>query len=159
MAVFMANQKVELRPVPGYGGKYSVGSDGSVWRDGSALRVINGLYVSLSDAGKVDKVRVAYLVARAFIANSEMRPYVRHKDRNARNNKVENLEWSEEKEELRGKRAPKQMVTVWRKDSGDLVGSWNSVEEACAALRVRVASARRVIRGGAASIKGYIFKV
>lgn len=153
MAVFGLGG-VEVRSL----GKYEVGSDGSVWRNGSRLAVDRGLYVSVSEGGKVSKVRVAYLVARAFLPNSEMRPYVRHKDGDPRNNRMENLEWSEKPEELRGRRSVKEPVTVWLRENGMFVGGWPSVREACQALKVGEGSARRVLRGEAKSAKGYIFK-
>jgi len=156
MAVF-GIEKVETKVIEGYSGKYSVGRDGTVWRNGSKLTTYNGL-VSLSAGGRVDRVRVAYLVARAFLKNSEGRPYVRHKNRDFRDNRVENLEWSEMREELRGRRGVHAPVVVWKKN-GAFVGSWPSVEEASAALGVPVAYIRRVLNGDAESSRGYVFKL
>lgn len=158
MAVFgITGTDRRVVPVPGYNNKYGVGSDGTVWSGGSQLVVVRG-YVSLSGGGKVDRVKVAYLVARAFLPNPEMRPYVRHRNGDPADNRAENLEWSEEKEERRGRRAIPFSVTVWRKDDGSLVGSWGSVRDACRALGVSEEGARRVLRGQAHSVKGYMFK-
>ena len=158
MAVFEVRKGVELRPVPGYGGKYSVGDDGSVWREGSELAILSGMYVNLSWHSKVDKVRVAYLVARAFVPNSEMREFVRHKNGDLKDNRAENLEWSDKKEERRGRRAIAEPVSAWSKDSGRLVGSWGSVRDAARALGMREESIRRVLRGAGKSSNGMIFK-
>lgn len=157
MAVF-GIKKVERRPVDGFGGRYEVGSDGSVWGKGSRLAVHNG-YVNLSHKGVVQKVKVCYLVARAFLPNLEGRPYVRHKNGVGTDDRAENLEWSEKKEELRGRRAVLENVTVWRKESGELVGSWKSIKEMCVELRLDESSVRRMLRGKAKSVKGLIFKV
>lgn len=158
MAVFGID-KIERKSVPGYGGRYEIGSDGSVWSCGRELKQMAG-YVNLSWKGVMDKVKVAYLVARAFVPNSEGRPWVVHKDGDARNNAAENLEWSEEREELRGKKkVDVGIVSVWRKDSGELVGSWGSLVDACLALGVDERSARRQLRGGARSVKGYVFRI
>lgn len=157
MAVFSLGS-IEVRPVEGFGGHYSVGNDGSVWRDGARLIADRGMYVSLSGGGRTEKVRIAYLVARAFLPNSEMRPWVRHLNGDPRDNRAANLEWSEKREELRGRRRVVEAVTVWRKDDGALVGSWKDLREACAALGVAEQSARRMLAGKAASVKGYVFK-
>ena len=157
MAVF-GTDRIELKQVPGYGGKYYVGTDGSVWRDGSALIPVRGLYVNLSWQSHVETVKVAYLVARAFVPNMEMRPFVRHVDGNIRNNRASNLEWSEEKEDGRSRKGVGEPVSVWSRKTGELVGSWGSLKEACRALGVEMAAARRMMRGGVKSTKGYIFK-
>lgn len=157
MAVFGV-KKEETRPVPGYGGAYVADRDGNIWRNGSVLVATRG-YVSLSHGGKVEKVKVAYAVARAWIANPELRPYVRHRNGDAEDNRVENLEWSERREGGRGRRRVDSAVTVWRKYSGELVGSWPSVRSACMALGLNEGNVMRQIRGEAKSVKGYIFTV
>lgn len=158
MAVFgITGTDREVVSVPGYNNRYGVGSDGTVWSGGSRLVVVRG-YVSLSGSGRVDRVKVAYLVARAFLPNPYARPYVRHLNGDTEDNRRENLEWSEEKEELRGRRAVPYAVTVWRKEDGSLVGSWGSVKGACRALGVSEEGARRVLRGQAHSVKGYVFR-
>lgn len=158
MAVFGID-KIERKEIPGYGGRYEVGSDGSVWGCGMELQKIGG-YVNLSWKGRMDKAKVCYLVARAFVPNAEGRPWVVHKNGVAGDDRAENLEWSERKEELRGRKSAKVgVVSVWRKEDGELVGSWASLEEACLALGVEERSARRQLRGGAKSVKGFIFKV
>lgn len=156
MAVFSID-KVECRPVEGYGGKYVVGRDGSVWRNGSRI-IANRGYVNLSHKGVVSTVKVCYLVARAWIPNLEGRKWVRHKNGVSGDDRVENLEWSERKEELRGRRASIGAVSVWEKYSGNLVGSWPSLKEACEELGVSEDHARKVLRGKGRSAKGYVFK-
>lgn len=101
--------KVGYKEVPGYKGHYEVDSLGRVYSVKSGERfemskLDEGRYVNLCKDGVMQKCSVAYLVARAFLPNSEMRPYVRHKDGNVSNNSVENLEWSEEKD----KRMPRK---------------------------------------------------
>lgn len=152
-------ENVKMKSIPGYGGAYVVGSDGTVWRGGSEIKAVKG-YVNLSWKGRVDKVKVCYLVARAFLPNMEGRPYVNHKDGDTGNNSAGNLEWSETRERTQGKKKVEWgPVTVWRKADGTLVGSWNRLEEACVALGVDERSVKRQIHGGAKSVKGYIFKV
>lgn len=151
-------ENIEKRKVDGYGGAYSVGNDGSVWRDGSRLQPFGG-YVNLSWKGRMDKVKVAYLVARAWVPNLEGRPYVVHKDGDRGNNRASNLAWSERKEKRRArKKVPTGTVTVWRKADWSFVGSWPGVEQACLDLGCDERSVRRQLRGGAKSVKGYVFK-
>lgn len=160
MAVFGVDN-IQRRKVPGYGGAYEAGSDGSVWRDGRELKQIRG-YVNLSWKGRMDKVRVCYVVARAFVPNLEGKEWVRHKDGDPWNNRAENLEWSERKEATQGRRRRKVeygAVSVWDKRSGGLVGSWGSLKDACLALGVEERSVRRQLAGAAKSVKGYVFKV
>lgn len=160
MAVFGSKERVDLRPVQGFGGKYRVGSDGSVWRDGSRLVAVDGKYVSLSWKGEVRRVKICYLVARAFVENAELRPWVVHLNGDARDNRAENLAWSERKEELRGRQPWREeiAVRVWRKVGGEFVGAWPRLDEACRELGVSRASALRVLRGEAKSAKGYVFE-
>ena len=157
MAVFSID-KVECRPVDGYGGKYEVGRDGSVWRNGSRLSAHRG-YVNLSHKGVVSGVKVAYLVARAWIANPEGRQWVRHRNGVAGDDRAENLEWCEQKEELRGRRGVWEAVSVWKWDSGAFIGQFRSLREACAAVGVREDHARKVLRGELRKAKGFVFNV
>lgn len=51
------------------------------------------LRVVLSDCGKRTRVFVHRLVAENFIPNPNNYPVINHKDENAENNRVDNLEW------------------------------------------------------------------
>lgn len=99
---------VRVKDVEGFGGKYRVTSLGAVLRvrkDGSmvALECVgrDGRYVNLYEGGVMREVLVAYLVARAFVPNPGLKSYVRHIGGEAWDNRAENLEWVEEKEDLR----------------------------------------------------------
>lgn len=133
--------------------KYSVSDRGVVYSDGLPLAAIDGIGVNLH--GK--RMKIAYLVARAFVANSEGRPYVRHKDGDVRNNCAENLEWSEQKEER--KRGPKPEVRYLARYSrdGERLGAYNSVSEASELTGVSAVLIRNCLNGRTKSAGGYLW--
>lgn len=160
MAVFKVDRQERRRSVPGYGGRYSVGDLGRVYSGGFELSVVGGRYVNLSWDGQVDRVSVCYLVARAFLRNPECRPYVRHKNGDVSDNRVENLEWCEEKERCGkgGRKELKKAVMCYDVESGEFVGKWGSVKEASEALGVARSLITRCAGGEARRAKGYVFR-
>jgi len=123
--------------------KYSVTDDGLVWSGDLPLEPIRGEGVNLH--GK--RVKVCYLVARAFVPNGECRKYVRHKNGDRTDNRAENLEWCDEKEECRrGRRPMVRYVRAWDKE-GELVGAWDSVPDAAAATGARPEAIRACLAG------------
>ncbi|ELX08184.1 hypothetical protein Jab_2c02300 [Janthinobacterium sp. HH01] len=92
------------KPVPG-SDFYKVSKDGRVLASGgpkvTALRpkvTPDGLMVKLRNGNRTGEFLVHDLVAEAHLPNPSGLTYVRHKDGNRRNNKVENLAWSKEPE-------------------------------------------------------------
>ena len=101
------------KDVKGYEGLYQVSNYGRVKSltrtmvDNRCTRTFKGqllkpmthngkqpyLYVSLSKCGNIKKVFIHRLVAETFLHNLDNKPQVNHKDGNARNNLVSNLEW------------------------------------------------------------------
>lgn len=147
----------KMKTVPGFGGRYKVSDLGRVFSRGCELVKVRGRYVSLSGRGGVQQVKVCYLVARAFVPNLELRPYVVHVNGDPTDDRAENLRWSEEAERCSRKAAAKEPVWVLRKD-GEVVGQWESIVEACRDLGVNVSLARKVARGEARSTGGFVFK-
>ena len=77
---------------------YSVSTEGEVRKDSTNYILCHSLqqdyhHVTLNINGKQKRMRVHRLVAEAFIANPNNKPYVNHIDGNRGNNNVENLEW------------------------------------------------------------------
>lgn len=140
MSSFSGREKVRRKRL---WGRYEVGDDGVVYSGGLPLKAIGGVGVNLGG----QRVKVCYLVARAFVANGECRAYVRHKNGDVRDNRACNLEWSDEKEEKRrGRKAALRVVRAW-KVSGELAGIWGSVREASAATGAGEAGIRNALAG------------
>lgn len=59
----------------------------------NARKTISYKRVTLSKEGKVYRFQVHRLVAEAFIANPDNKPFVNHIDNDGTNNHVSNLEW------------------------------------------------------------------
>ena len=140
MSSFSGREKVRRKRL---WGRYEVGDDGVVYSGGLPLKAIGGVGVNLGG----QRVKVCYLVARAFVANGECRAYVRHRNGDVRDNRACNLEWSDEKEEKRrGRKAALRVVRAW-KVSGELAGIWGSVREASAATGAGEAGIRNALAG------------
>ena len=159
MAVFRLERPERRRRIEGYGGRYEVGDLGRVYGDGYELSLIDGKYVNLSEGGVARRVKVAYLVARAFIANAECRPYVGHRDGDLRNNRVENLYWTEEKHGwARGRKAVDGKGVLQYTVEGEFVARYGSIAEASAATGVARSLIRNCAEGKARRAKGFVFR-
>jgi len=157
--IFVAERKERRKPVPGYGGRYEVGDLGRVYSGGFEMSLIRGRFVNLCWKGRMDRVDVAYLVARAFLANAEGRPYVVHKDGNKENNRVENLRWSEKRKWGRAGRPVEsgRRVAQYTLD-GICVGRFASLHEASERTGVSRALIKRCADGLGKKSKGFIWR-
>ena len=160
--IFRSPAKPKWSDVPGYEGLYKVSDQGEVksLRSGCLVSVIRSQYVNLSREGKMEKVKVAYLVAREFVRNEEMRPYVVHRNGDRRDHRAENLVWSEQPENIvRGRRAGRsRRAVVCYSESGELVGRWGSLTEAAEAVGVARQGIMRVCNGKGKRCGGYIWR-
>ncbi|UOW66895.1 NUMOD4 motif-containing HNH endonuclease [Paraclostridium bifermentans] len=97
--------------VPGFEGKYKVSNLGQVktfnFMNTGKERVLKltpdrkgYLKVNLYGKDKHINMQVHRLVAQAFIPNQENKPQVNHKDGNKQNNKINNLEWVTNQENI-----------------------------------------------------------
>jgi len=146
MPVFEPLPKIRYRDIPGFGGRYQVGDDGSVLSRGTQLSLIGGRYVNLSRKGVVSRVDVAYLVARAFLSNLRGCERVIHLDGDLKNNRAENLEWSDRRQPAPAGRPSVSRPVAQFDMEGHCVRTFRSVSEASAVTGV----ARSLITGCAA---------
>lgn len=95
----------EFRDIPGYEGLYQVSNLGRVKSLGNnkgkkekikaPIKTSDGYYDIGLHKNKVKKmVKVHKLVAEAFLSNPDNMPYVTHKDGDRKNNRVDNLEYT-----------------------------------------------------------------
>ena len=116
---------------------------GVVYSDGMPLSAIDGVGVNLGGR----RVKICQLVAEAFVeGRSEECCWVRHRNGDVRDNRAENLEWSSEREERRGRRSGERWIRAWNRD-GEVVGQWSSVREAALGSGAKEAGIRSALRG------------
>ena len=120
---------MEWKPVKGWENFYEVSSDGQIRKkDGNTIgqwKNDQGYYLArLSNPRKA--VRVHRVVADSFIEKPEGKDVVNHLDCNPANNRIENLEWCTQKENIlhsiklgrysndywRGKKGPNCSLTI-----------------------------------------------
>ena len=95
------------KDVKGYEGLYRVSNFGRIWscrfgREISPAKSTDGYYQIRFYVNKSKKLfSVHRLVAMHFIPNPENKAQVNHKDGNVENNRVDNLEWATQSENLR----------------------------------------------------------
>lgn len=137
-----------------------VGDLGRVYSDGCELSLIGGRFVNLCWKREMKRVDVAYLVARAFLGNVRGCEWVRHKDGDLRNNRVENLEWVEVRPEMRGggRKAERRQVVQYTLDGTGIVGMYDSIKEASEETGVARSLIRNCAEGRAKRAKQWIFR-
>lgn len=97
--------------IDGYEGRYAVSADGRVYSYLTHIilrpeEVHNGyLRVNLTDEdGSTKHRRIHVLVAEAFIPNPENKSQVHHLNHDRKDNRVENLQWATQRENLQERR-------------------------------------------------------
>lgn len=124
------------KDVKGYEGLYRVSNFGRIWscrfgREISPAKSTDGYYQIRFYVNKSKKLfSVHRLVAMHFIPNPENKAQVNHKDGNVENNRVDNLEWATQSENLQhaalvlkrnfGNKPPKRIRCV---ETGEYFGS------------------------------------
>ena len=95
-----------IRPIPIFNGKYAVTSNGEVinTKTNKILKPYvstNGYaMVSIQDRGEIYNKTIHRLVAQAFLPNPDNLPVVMHLNNNKLDNRVQNLKWGSQKENV-----------------------------------------------------------
>jgi hypothetical protein len=95
--------------------------------------------------------RIHRLVALYFLDNPNILPYVKHKDGNPLNNKVENLEWTKEKDQIKSKPILATNLTTGEKFV------FMSTSEASALLNINKRAITRVLNSSRSKVHNYTF--
>lgn len=161
-SIFRTQEKRKWEPVPGYEGLYRVSNLGEVYsvHGGYCLEVVRDRYVNLSKHGRIERLKIAYMVARTFVKNPEMRPYVVHMNGDRKDHRASNLAWSEQSEEdARGRRVQKNSrKVICYTEEGELVGKYMSAGEAAEKMGVSKQGVLRVCNGKGKRCGGYIWR-
>ena len=150
---------ITAKPIPEGDGTYIVDTEGNIYRK----LIPNESPAGYWRIGLRDKINsrhwymVHRIVAKAFVETDPNRPFVNHIDGNKKNNRVENLEWCTQKENVAhafrtGLRKPKIGSSVIQLDKdGNEVARYETQSAAGRAMGVRSTSIHHAIVYGRTS--------
>lgn len=176
--------KKQWREIKGYEGKYIISNYGEVIslprykQNNSKLQYVepkeiiryvnkrNGyVYVQLWNNATYRSIRLHKLVAQTFIPNKDNKLQINHKDGNKQNNKMDNLEWCTNKENIIHAHKMglannnNQKIKVNQYDlKGNFIRSFNSILDASKETRVSMGNISLCINNKRKTAGGYIWK-
>lgn len=110
------------------------------------------------------RYRVHRLVLETFYPNVDEKPYVNHKNCNRQDNRLENLEWCTQSENLKSELTSEKLknlrskkIDVFNKD-GTFMETFNSMRDAANTLKCSQGDISDCCLGNRKTHKGYIFK-
>jgi len=138
------------RAVIGYEGLYAVSKSGDILsiKGCYALDPYRGRYVTLRKDGVSMRYKVANLVAGAWLPNPNGWKYVKHKNGDFEDNRVENLEFVMKREYTLSNYAREKACKVWQlNEFGEVVQHFDSVNDASRATGIAAGSIVRCCKG------------
>lgn len=131
-----------IKPLEGFDQQYVIDEDGNVYRKLTPNQHPQGyLRLGLRAKGKRKHFTIHRLVAQTFIPNPEGKPFVNHIDGDKTNNRVENLEWCNQSENMlhafrTGLKSPSHPKPVRQYTlEGEFVKEYSSREEAARSVK------------------------
>lgn len=118
-------KNTELRKIPNHS-LYTVTKDGRVYTSRYRKGWITGAtdklgYIRLNainDSGNRSNLYVHRAVAMAYLPNPDNKPHVNHKDNNPSNNRLSNLEWCTQKENMQHAARQGRMASMQGEQNG-----------------------------------------
>lgn len=161
------------KDIAGYEGLYQVSNKGNVRSLDRKVNFLHGtkisrgkllkpganaegyLFVTLSKNNIVRPARINRLVASAFIPNPGNLPSVNHKDKNRKNNNVENLEWCTVEYNNRYSSAKK--IVQYDMD-GNMIAEWDAISDASRETKINLSNIAQCCMGNRKTAGHYIWK-
>ena len=166
------------KDIMGYEGLYQVSNFGRIKRTNDYILkpwITRGYcYVSLSNNGILKKYRVHKLVAQTFIPNPNNLPIVNHIDENKSNNRVDNLEWCTQYEnvhkyfdtkpkkpkkpsnKIKNYHIPRKILQLDK--NGVIINTWNSMMDIQRTLGIRSGNISACCNKIKPTARGYIWR-
>lgn len=113
------------------------------------------LFVNLYKNGNMKRKSIHRLVALAFIENIYNFPYINHKDKNKKNNKVNNLEWCTQSYNIIYSKGKK--INQYDKNN-NFIKTWDAIADIKRELNIDSSSIVRCCKGIKNSAGGFKWK-
>ncbi len=143
----------EIKLLDGFDDQYFIDGEGNVYRKLTPHKSRDGyLRLGLRTNGVRKYFNTHRLVAQSFIPNPDNKPFVNHIDGDKSNNRVENLEWCNQSENMKhayrtGLKYPSHPKAVIQCTlDGEVVGEFSSRQEAARSVGAHGSNINKAIR-------------